>query len=294
MLNIFQSCSNVTSITIGKNVSSIDLGAFAGCSKLASITVSSENPNYDSRNNCNAIIHTRSNALIAGCKNTIIPDNITTIVPVAFAGCTGLTNVVLPNSITEIYEDAFTGCTSLTSISIGSSVTSIMAGAFRECTGLTDFYCLTENVPSTNANAFKDSPIDHATLHVPAASISLYSQAAPWNGFKSIVEHNDNTPVLEKCATPTISYNNGKLAFSCATDGVEFVSEITSDDIKKHSGNEISLTKTYKVSVYATKEGYANSDVATKEIKVDDGDLDDDNTLSITDVVILIDKIMKE
>jgi hypothetical protein len=44
---------------------------------------------------------------------------------------------------------------------------------------------------------------------------------------------------------------------------VEFVSKITDADIKDHNGSEISLTATYNISVYATKSGYTNSDVAT-------------------------------
>ena len=38
---------------------------------------------------------------------------------------------------------------------------------------------------------------------------------------------------------------------------------ISDTDIKTHYGNEISLTATYTISVYATKAGYDNSDVAT-------------------------------
>jgi hypothetical protein len=67
----------------------------------------------------------------------------------------------------------------------------------------------------------------------------------------------------QKCATPSISYKNGQLKFTCATEGVEFVSEITDADIKKYNGATISLTATYNISVYATKSGYDNSETAT-------------------------------
>jgi hypothetical protein len=53
------------------------------------------------------------------------------------------------------------------------------------------------------------------------------------------------------------------LTFTCATEGAECVTNISDADIKTHYGNEISLTATYNISVYATKEGYENSETAT-------------------------------
>lgn len=64
-------------------------------------------------------------------------------------------------------------------------------------------------------------------------------------------------------ATPTISYCNKVLTFSCQTEGVEFVSEIKDADIRKFYDGQVELSATYNISVYATKSGYENSDVAT-------------------------------
>ncbi len=66
-----------------------------------------------------------------------------------------------------------------------------------------------------------------------------------------------------KVETPTIGYHNGELTFNCATDGVEYVYEITDSDIKKGNDSKVLLTVTYNISVYATKDGYQNSDVVT-------------------------------
>ena len=71
------------------------------------------------------------------------------------------------------------------------------------------------------------------------------------------------TPEVKKCAMPTISYSDGKLSFNCETEGAEFVTNITDSDINRHYDAEISLTATYNISVYATRSGYENSDVAT-------------------------------
>ena len=67
----------------------------------------------------------------------------------------------------------------------------------------------------------------------------------------------------EQCATPTISYANGKLKYECKTPNVEFVTEITDDDIKTHIGDEVALTAAYTISVIAKAEGYKPSEPAT-------------------------------
>ena len=143
----FGSCSNLTDITIPNSVTSIDDGAFAGCSNLAAISVASDNPKYDSRNNCNAIIETATNTLIAGCMNTTIPNSVTSI-----GGCASFYDSAgLPKSVTSIIGGAFAGCSNLTNINIPNSVTTIGYKAFNNCSGLT-----TINIPnSVTAIAFK-------------------------------------------------------------------------------------------------------------------------------------------
>ena len=66
-----------------------------------------------------------------------------------------------------------------------------------------------------------------------------------------------------KCATPVITYSDGKLRFYCETEGVQFVSTITDEDIKSYDTDEVELSATYTISVYATKTGRPDSDVAT-------------------------------
>ncbi|MBP3786260.1 MAG: leucine-rich repeat domain-containing protein [Bacteroidaceae bacterium] len=75
----FCGCTGLTSISIPSSVTTIGDWAFRDCSSLASIKVEAGNTAYDSRENCNAIIETASNTLIAGCMNTTIPNSVTTI-----------------------------------------------------------------------------------------------------------------------------------------------------------------------------------------------------------------------
>lgn len=136
-MEAFLECSGLTSVTIPNSVTTIEINPFSCCTGLTSIIVEEGNPKYDSRNNCNAIIETSSNALITGCMNTEIPNSVTSIESNAFSGCSGLTSITIPNSVTSIGVGTFTRCSGLTSITIPNSVTSIEGTAFWRCSGLT-------------------------------------------------------------------------------------------------------------------------------------------------------------
>ena len=266
-LGVFSGCTSLTSITIPSSVTSIDGGITSGCSSLTSIVVEEGNPQYDSRDNCNAIIDKGENMLIAGCKNTVIPSDVTFIGESAFRGMP-LTSIVIPGSVTDI-----------------------LANAFAFCSALTDVYCLAENVPSTSPRAFLGSSYETATLYVPAASVEKYKAAAPWKDFGNIVS-------LPKCAKPTIATVNGKLTFSCETEGVEFVASVSPSGKTTYKGSSLllaDLTTTYRVSVYARKERYDKSEAATIDIDYlpDLDDVNGDGQISISDVVGIVDIILK-
>ena len=176
----FSYCKSLTSIQIPNSVTSIGNGAFTYCKSLTSIVVDAGNSIYDSRNDCNAIIETASNTLIAGCKNTIIPNSVTSIGNYAFRGYDSLTSIEIPNSVTSIGEGAFRDCSSLTSIQIPNSVTSIGDWAFYDCESLTKITCLATNPPTIDYFTFNRYSAD---LYVPAGCISAYQSANYWKNF---------------------------------------------------------------------------------------------------------------
>ena len=124
----FAWCTSLTNVTIPDSVKTIGSAPFALCYSIESISVSINNRNYHSNGNC--LIETRSKTLIAGCKNSIIPDDgsVTTIGEYAFAELQELISITIPDSIINIGEYAFDGCDKLIEV-INHSSLEITAGS---------------------------------------------------------------------------------------------------------------------------------------------------------------------
>ncbi|UKK61349.1 leucine-rich repeat domain-containing protein [Prevotella communis] len=296
---IFDGCSELASVTIPDGVTSIGKYSFNGCKKLTSITLPSgvvsigdcafqECSNLESINLPQKIT-TIGYSAFSGCealKSIVIPDGVTEIMDATFYHCVNLASVILPNSLTSLGTQAFGDCSSLESIIIPRNVTNISQFAFQNCSSLTSIN-LPKNLVEIGMNAFQnvdlmtitslieepfpikwnmndyihvfsDNTIMNATLYVPKGTINKYKETEGWKDFVFIEEMKG-----EQCKVPTISYENGKLTFSSETDGAICHYSISDEDIKTGRGNEVQLNATYTISVYATKEGCENSELAT-------------------------------
>ena len=293
----FSSCSSLASVTIPSNVTSINASTFVGCKSLKSIIIPSNVTsigNYAFRH-CSGIttinipskVKTIGNNAFEGCSgltSMTIPNNITSMGENAFSGCfflyvfnikninqirkntfsgcTALKSIIIPNSVTSIRECAFGGCSGLISVTLLSSL-QIYDTAFKNCQSIEDVYCYAEQAFNTYSDAFYGCFIEYATLHVPGSSINAYESMVPWKSFGTIVVIEGTEPEIPQCSVPIINYENDQLIMSCATEGAEFVTEIIDEDVRKHYDATITLSKTYVISVYATKAGYDNSDITT-------------------------------
>lgn len=125
--------NSLKSLYISADVKVISSDTLFGCQNLSQIIVDDKNSVFDSRDNCNAIIKTKSNELLLGCQTTNIPPNITSIADNAFLSCVGLNIIHIPNSVITIGSEAFMNCSQITHIHIPSSVKKIGNRTFNGC-----------------------------------------------------------------------------------------------------------------------------------------------------------------
>jgi hypothetical protein len=160
----FNGCSELENITIPASILAIGNDIFDGCKKLSTIKVASDNPVYDSRNDCNAIIETDTNSLVAGCGSSVIPDSVTSIACYAFKG-SALETITIPASIIRIGQDAFRNCSKLQEIHIQVAM---------------------PNKLVIRANEFKGVDFDSCILFVPRGCQDAYRSHPAFCQFKDI------------------------------------------------------------------------------------------------------------
>ena len=186
---------------IPDSVTSIDGGAFSGCTSLESITIpdSVTSIGYSTFEYCTSL------------ESITIPDSVTSIGNYAFYNCTSLTSITvdednafysshdgvlfnknkselitypagkaernynIPNSVTSIGNSAFYNCTSLKTVTIGDSVTSIGYEVFENCTSL-ESITIPDSVTSIGYEAFENcTSLESITIPDSVKSIGNYA-----------------------------------------------------------------------------------------------------------------------
>ena len=271
----FEGCSGLTSITIPSSVTSLGDHCFEWCRGLTSITIPSSvtSLGYECFSGC------------SGLTSITIPSSVTSLGRSCFQYCSGLTSITIPSSITSLGEACFWGCSGLTSITIPSSVTSLGDQCFVGCKKLETVYFKGKKCNS-----------NYKILYIPKTSIikvpteylqdykdafgSDYKYIYAWNPDET---GDDNKPVTQ-CATPSVSYGEGKLMFACETTGAKYHYTITDTDIKSDAlseNGEVSLSAAYNISVYATADGYKASDKAEATLYWIDANLDNSTNINM-------------
>ena len=264
----FKGCSGLTSITIPSSITSLGESCFSGCRGLTSITIPSSITSLGKE--CFYVC--------AALTSITIPSSVTSLGASCFWECRGLTSITIPSSVTSLGENCFAYCTSLTSITIPSSIISFSWGCFYGCSGLETVYFKGKKCNS-----------NYAYLKIPTISIIMvpteylqgykdafgpdYKYIYAWNPDGS----GDDTKPVTQCATPSVSYGEGKLMFACETTGAKYHYTITDTDIKSDAqseNGEVSLSAAYNISVYATADGYKASDKAEATLYWIDANLD--------------------
>ena len=254
----FDDCNGLHGVlNIPSNVTSIGTSSFRYC-EFGGITVDPENPVFDSRDNCNAIIVTSTNELHTACANTVIPNTVTAIGENAFCGLSSLTSIDIPESVTSIGAGAFSFCFNLTgdltipnsvktigsgaffqcsgfdgTLTIGSSVTFIGDYAFRQCSGFTGAVSLATTPPELGNEPGWDCVVfqyfGYPILTVPYGCAAAYQNSAWYdptglNGFYEFIEA-EPTSITENDIIVSAVYPNP--TFGKVTIEAEDIQNIT-------------------------------------------------------------------
>ena len=287
----FAGCESLSQIVIPKTLKTVNDYAFQGCKGLKKLTIADREEELNLGSNGSSPLFadcpletvyiggditystSKDNGYSPFYRNTTlktveITDKETEISENEFYGCTSLQSFTVGDGVTKFGDWAFSGCSSLKSLSFGSHLETIGKEAFSDCSSVTKIQSKTAVPPACGSQALDDFNKWTCTLYVPNGCKAAYQAADQWKEFFYIEEgswggNDPYNPDNKKCAIPTINYERGKLTFNCATEDATCHSTITDEDIKSYDGNEVQLGVTYHISVYATKEGHENSDVAT-------------------------------
>ena len=118
--------------------------------------------------------------------NLVIPNSVTEIGYLAFAGCTGFKgNLTIPNSVTNIGNSAFQECSGFTGkLTISSSVTTIGNMAFYGCSGFTGDLTIPNSVTTIGNYAFANCKGFTEDLTIPNSVTTIGNSAfADCKGF---------------------------------------------------------------------------------------------------------------
>ena len=303
----FNYCYSLTRIDIPNSITTFGNAVFAGCTSVSSITVASDNPFFDSRNNCNAIIETASNTLITGCINTVIPNSVTAIGRSAFSSCTNLVSIDIPNSVTAIGNGAFKYCSKLTSINIPSGVASIGDEAFRYCNSLNELYSYVSDplVITMGTHVFEREPTYYnlRTLHVPFGSAAAYQAHLDWKYFfGTIVEMDSVLAESIKLNVTTAGLNEGSTLQLTATvqpeecDNKTVIWASSDEAVATVDSNGLVTTHsvgTATITAMTTDGSNLNTTCTVTLLPVGiKGDVNGDNNINISDVTKLIDYLL--
>lgn len=270
----FSGCSGLTSVVIPNSVTSIGDSAFSGCTKLSGIKIpnSVTSIGYGAFSECESL---KTMSIEDGEEMLKYRDNFLSTVDSLHLGRNLYPRLALVGGA-NIYSNYYRGESNLSVLSIGETVVALDDNMFYECNKLTKIISYAVEPPSLYSLTFPIDIYKKARLYVPVGSVEKYKNADIWKKFLSIEEIDNNANASKQCSVPIIKYTNGKLQFSCETEGAECKYAIIATDA--HSAfvtakdNSVELAACYEITAYAQADGYKNSEKVSATLYWVNGD----------------------
>lgn len=227
-------------IRLPKSLEVLNEHSFESCHEITEILVDKENPVYDSRNDCNAVMETASNTLVLGCSGTVIPESTKSIGDYAFySRLKSVTSLNIPDNVSDLGRNAF-GCDGFTSCTINTIVLPTQlshidrpfgTSTIKEIVSKQEIPCdLTEQGTWENGVFFTDNQkYKNCILYVPKGSKEAYIQAEEWKRFKNIVEidvdklESITESSIEQSWHPAAYYDTGGMLLSHPQKGLNII-----------------------------------------------------------------------
>ncbi len=148
----FESCPNLSSVTIPNSVTGLGYECFYGCKNLQSVIIPDSVTTYLTSG------YSRSGYCFASCyglTSVTLSKNMSTLPASMFRSCSSLTQVTIPKVVTGIYDNCFNSCSSLTSLTFenGSALKTISPYVLMNCVSL-ESVIIPESVTSIYTRAF--------------------------------------------------------------------------------------------------------------------------------------------
>ena len=310
----FSGCSGLTSVTIPNSVTSIGGSAFSGCENLTDVTCLAKNvPDTHTSAFANsyidyATLHVYESSVDAYKRKE--PWSKFKYIVAADIPMFALTYIVDGAVYKSVkYEEGdeitpepeptrdgytFSGWSEIPETMPGMDVT--VTGSFTIAK-----YKLTYMV---DGEEYKSYEMKYGSTIIPEAEPT--KEGYTFSGWSEIPEEMPahdvivtgtftKIPVEEpQLVTPSISIIKGKLVFTCEEDGVTYHYGITTPAAIQGEGNDVEFIQSCKVSVYASKQGFKDSEIATKNIVIKSGDVNLDGKVDVADHVELTNIIMNK
>lgn len=230
-------------------------------------------------------------------KKLNLPENCSEIGTAAFYGCTGLDTLLLPEGLKLIGAEAFYGCTGFKELKLPKTLKEIGSAAFSKCSNLGTVIAQWEEPFSVNTNTFSDVSTD-CYLYVPILSASKY-KIAGWT-FPNLKEGGLMTITSNiggKVEYNTNIISNASKEFIFTPYRSFYINFIPEDgySIKRVKLNDENVTSLLEDNKLYIEEPEENMDisVAFADSSIEQGDVNGDKEINITDVVELSSYIIK-